>query len=179
MAAEATTIARPYAEAVFKRAVETEQLDLWSDMLEFLAAVIRDPAMSGLVANPRVTRDAKQELLLDISSGRLSDEGQNLVKLLIENGRIGVLHEIADIYGRLKSEHEGAIDVEVISAYAVNDAQANALAKALQEKLGREVRITSTENPDVIGGVLIRAGDMVIDGTIQGQLTKLANELGT
>jgi F-type H+-transporting ATPase subunit delta len=178
MAGEATTIARPYAEAVFKRAVETGKLDLWSDMLEFLAAVTRDPAMAGLIANPKLDQAQKGELLLDIGGGRLSDEGQNLVKVLVQNGRLGVLAEIAALYEGLKSEHEGAIDVRVLSAFEVNPAQEQALAEALRRKLGREVRISSERDPELIGGVRIRAGDLVIDGSVQGQLSQLANELG-
>ena len=178
MAAEATTIARPYAEAVFKRAAETGKLDLWSDMLGFLAAVVHDPAMAGLIANPKLDKARKGDLILEVGGGRLSDEGQNLVKLLADNGRLTVLAEIATLYERLKNEHEGAIDVLVTSAFAVNPAQEQALATALRNKLGREVRITSERDPELIGGVRIRAGDLVIDGSVRGRLSQLANVLG-
>lgn len=178
MAAETTTVARPYAEAVFKRAVESGSLDTWSDMVELLAIVVQDPTISGLLANPRVSADDKQTLMLGIGEGQLNDEGQNFVKLLLENGRIRAMPEIAVLFNQLKSEHEGAIEVEVASAFDVNDAQEAALAKALKKKLGRDVRITSVKDPELIGGVRVRAGDMVIDGSIQGQLSQLANELG-
>ena len=178
MAGDATTIARPYADAVFARAVETEKLDLWSDMLELLAATARDPALAGLIASPKLDKAQMTELMLDIGGGRLSDEGQNLVRLLAANRRLSVLPEIAALFEARKAEHEGSIDVHVTSAFAVMPAQEQQLAEALKRKLGREIRITSEQDPELIGGFRLRAGDMVIDGSVSGQLTKLAHELG-
>ena len=168
MAGDATTIARPYAEALFARAVETDKLDLWSDMLGMLAITAQDPALSGLIASPKLDKAQMTELLLDIGGGRLSDEGQNLVRLLVANGRLSVLPDIASHYERRKAEHEGTLD----------EAQEQKLAEALKRKLGREIRITSAEDPELIGGFHLRAGDMVIDGSVSGQLGQLANELG-
>ena len=178
MSGEATTIARPYAEAAFARAVETDKLELWADMLGFLASVASDPLMAGLITNPRLDREQMTELLLEVGGGRLSDEGQNLVRLLAENDRLAVLAEINQLFGNMKSSHEGALDVVVTAAFAVNAAQEQRLAGVLKEKLGRDVRITTEQDPELIGGIRIRAGDMVIDGSVAGQLSKLANELG-
>jgi F-type H+-transporting ATPase subunit delta len=178
MAGDATTIARPYAEAVFQRAVETDKLDLWSDMLGLLGTAVADPMLSEVLANPELSRQQKAELMLDIGGGHLSEEGQNLVKLLAENGRIGVLPEIAEAFEYAKAEHEGSVDVEVTTAFALKPAQEEALASALKKKLGREVRITSHEDPELIGGFRLRAGDMVIDGSVAAQLSQLAHELG-
>ena len=178
MAGDATTIARPYAEAVFQRAVETDKLDLWSDMLGLLGTAVADPMLSEVLANPELSRRQKAELMLDIGGGHLSEEGQNLVKLLAENGRIGVLPEIAEAFEYAKAEHEGSVDVEVTTAFALKPAQEEALASALKKKLGREVRITSHEDPELIGGFRLRAGDMVIDGSVAAQLSQLAHELG-
>ena len=178
MAGDATTIARPYAEAVFARAVETDKLDLWSDILALLAAAVRDPALSGLVANPKLDRGQMTELMLDIGGGRLSDEGQNLVRLLIRNGRLSVLPEIASHFEVRRAEHQGTLDVRVRSAFAMAPEQIQQLAEALSRKLGREINITSEEDPELIGGFRLRAGDMVIDGSVSGQLSQLANELG-
>ncbi len=178
MAGDATTIARPYAEAVFARAVETDKLDLWSDILALLAAAVRDPALSGLVANPKLDRGQMTELMLDIGGGRLSEEGQNLVRLLIRNGRLSVLPEIASHFEVRRAEHQGTLDVQVQSAFAMAPEQVQQLAEALSRKLGREINITSEEDPELIGGFRLRAGDMVIDGSVSGQLSQLANELG-
>ena len=178
MAGDATTIARPYAEAVFQRAVETDKLDLWSDMLGLLGTAVADPMLSEVLANPELSRQQKAELMLDIGGGHLSEEGQNLVKLLAANGRMGVLPEIAEAFEYAKAEHEGSVDVEVTTAFALKPAQEEALASALKKKLGREVRITSHEDPELIGGFRLRAGDMVIDGSVAAQLSQLAHELG-
>ena len=178
MAGDATTIARPYADAVFARAVETDKLDLWSDMLGLLAAASRDPALAGLIASPKLDSAQMTELMLDIGGGRLSDEGQNLVRLLTANRRLSVLPEIASLYEARKAEHQGTVDVHVTSAFALMPAQEQQLADALKRKLGRDVRISSEHDPELIGGFRLRAGDMVIDGSVSGQLSKLAQDLG-
>lgn len=178
MAGDVTTIARPYAEAVFARAVQTDKLDLWSDMLELLAAAARDPALSGLIASPKLDRSQMTELMLEIGGARLSDEGQNLVRLLVANDRLAVLPEIASHFEARKSEHEGTLDVTVTTAFELEPEQEQQLSEALKRKLGREVRVSSHEDPELIGGFHVRAGDLVIDGSVSGQLNQLANELG-
>jgi len=178
MAGDATTIARPYADAIFKHAVETDKLDLWSEMLELLAAAVRDPALSGLIANPKLNTAQMTDLMLEIGGGYLSEEGQNLVKLLAVNDRLAVIPEIADTYEKMKAEYEGTIDVHVVTAYSLKPAQEKLLSNALKAKLGKEVRITSEKDPELIGGFRLRAGDMVIDGSISGKISQLATELG-
>ena len=130
------------------------------------------------MANPLFDREDLANLLLDIGGGRLTDEGANLVKLLIQNGRVTLLPEIARLFDELKAEKDRMLKVHVVSAYALKPAQEKQLADALKKKLGREVSITSEKDPELIGGIHIRAGDMVIDGSIRGQLQQLANELG-
>lgn len=178
MAGDATTIARPYAEAVFQRALETDKLDLWSEMLEFLGVAAQDPELQRLLGSPKLSREQKAELVLDVAGGRLSDEGENLVRLLAQNGRLALLPEIAALYEARKAEHEGTVEVELTTAYPLKPAQEQVLSEALKAKLGREVRIHSQEDPELIGGFRLRAGDMVIDGSVAGQLTQLAHELG-
>lgn len=178
MPGEATTIARPYAEAVFALAVETESLKQWSDMLGLLRTVVSDPLMSGLVARPRLDRADMARLVLEIGGDQLSDEGQNLVRVLAENRRLGVIPEIAQLFERKKVEHEGAIDVVIESAFALEAAAQQSLAEALRRKLGRDVRVAYEQQPDLIGGVRIRAGDLVIDDSVQGRLRQLAHQLG-
>jgi F-type H+-transporting ATPase subunit delta len=178
MAGEATTIARPYAEAAFKRAVESDKLGQWSDALGLLAAVVQDPAMAGLIANPKLGKEQLVDLVFDIVGDKLDDEAKNLVKLMAENDRLVVMPAVAALFEESKNAQEGALDVQVTAAFEIDSAQEAALADALKAKLGREVRITSEQDPELIGGVRIRAGDMVIDGSVRGQLAQLANELG-
>ena len=178
MAGDATTIARPYADALFARAVETDSLDQWSDMLELLATAARDPALSGLIASPKLDTSQMTDLMLDIGGNRLNAEGQNLVRLLTSNHRLSVLPDIATLYEARKAEHEGTLDVQVTSAFELMPAQEQQLADALKRKLGREIRITSEQDPELIGGFRLSAGDMVIDGSVSGQIGKLAQDLG-
>ncbi|MET0089766.1 MAG: F0F1 ATP synthase subunit delta [Candidatus Thiodiazotropha sp.] len=178
MAGEATTIARPYAEAVFAHAHGAGKLDLWQEMLEFLASVVQDEALEQTVSNPLIELEALTDLLLEIGGGRLNEEGANLVRLLVQNRRLSVLPEIKVLFEALKADKEKVQTVHVTSAYALKPAQEKLIAEALKAKLGRDITITSEKDADLIGGVHIRAGDMVIDGSVRGQLQQLANELG-
>ncbi len=178
MAAEANTIARPYAEAIFDRAVETGTLEQWSDQLDFLAGVATDPTMAAVIIDPLFDKQQLERLLLEIGEGRLDDEGRNLVRVLVENDRLPVLPEIRTLFDALKTEHQRVLKVHVRSAYALDDTQKQHIADALKAKLGRDILISGEQDPDLIGGIHIRAGDLVIDGSVRGQLQQLANELG-
>ena len=178
MAAERTTVARPYAEALFERAQERKRLDEWSEILTLLSAVASDEQIAVIIANPSIERDRVAKLVISVCGKSLDAEGKNLVKLLVENDRLDVMPEIAGLYETLKNEAQGAIDAHVIAPYAVKPAEQKQLAEALKKKLGRDVRITSEVDPELIGGAIIRAGNLVIDGSVQGQLRKLATELG-
>ncbi len=178
MAVENATIARPYAEAVFAQARESDKLDLWSDMLGFLVQVVEDPRIAALVANPEIDAATLSGLMLDITGDRLSVEGQNLVKVLVENRRLNVLPEIAELYDVLKNESLGTLEVQIQAPYPIDPAQQEQLAKALQKRLQREIKIISEQDPSLIGGIRVRAGDLVIDGSVKGQLHQLATDLG-
>ncbi|WP_428622786.1 F0F1 ATP synthase subunit delta [Sedimenticola sp.] len=178
MAGESTTIARPYAEAVFNRAKETDTLGPWSETLEFLAAVVGEPTMAGVITDPKFDRSSLTDLLIEIGGDRFNEEGKNLVKVLIENGRLTLAGDIAKLYEQLKAESQRIQHVHVTSAYALEPTQETQIADALKAKLGYDITITSEENAELIGGIHIRAGDMVIDGSVSGQLQQLANELG-
>ena len=173
------TIARPYADAVFRRAVETASLDQWSDMLALLGVIMADNRMLGLVSNPRLDREQLAELILEVAGDRLSAEGANLVRLLADNDRLAVAPDLAALYEELKQAHEHTIDVDVTSAFPLDDQQIQILAAALKRHLGRDIHITSSQDESLIGGVRIRAGDLVIDGSVRGRLAQLATELGT
>jgi F-type H+-transporting ATPase subunit delta len=178
MAGETTTIARPYAEAIFGRASESDKLEQWSDALGLLAAVVQDDKVAAAITNPKLEGSQRIALLLDICGEHLDAEAQNLVRLLVRNDRLSVLPEIASLYEGLKNESQGTLDVQVISAYEMTPDQEDKLAAALKKRLDRDIRVTSDIDSALIGGVLIRAGDLVIDGSVQGRLQKLATELG-
>jgi F-type H+-transporting ATPase subunit delta len=178
MAGEATTIARPYAEAVFDRAEESGKLDDWSEMLSFLATVVESKELAAVVGNPLVEQEALVSLLLEIAGDKVDQEGGNLIKVLVENNRLNVLPEINALFEALKADKERISNVHVTSAFVLDAAQEKLIAEALKAKLGRDVTITSEKDTDLIGGIHIRAGDMVIDGSVRGQLQQLANELG-
>jgi F-type H+-transporting ATPase subunit delta len=171
---ELSTLARPYAKAVFKRALESESISEWSDTLAFLSVVMQDEEMAAIIANPKVGQEQLTQLLLDICQEQLNTEGTNLLKILIENDRLMLAPQISELYESFKAEHEGYVDVEVVSAYALTKEEQNKFATTLKKQLGKKVHITTSINKNLIGGFIAKAGDKVIDGSIKGQLQLLA-----
>ncbi|NOZ11142.1 MAG: F0F1 ATP synthase subunit delta [Gammaproteobacteria bacterium] len=174
---EVTTLARPYAQAIFKLAQEGADLAAWSDVLELLSQVSRDPTMAALIHSPRIDRDQLADLFVEVCGQGIDEQGANLVKLMVQNGRLDLLETVAQIYESLRADAEGKVDAEVVSAQAIDDAQQQKIATALKDRLGRNVTLTCTVNPELLGGAIIRAGDMVIDGSVRGRLQKLAGIL--
>jgi F-type H+-transporting ATPase subunit delta len=175
--AEKTTIARPYAQAVFELAKAQGKLKVWSEMLALAAAVVADPQMQSLLSDPRLSKDQLAKLFLELVGGPLDPMGRNFIQVLIANRRLGLLPEIAALFEAERAVAEGTLQAEVISAYPLSEQQQAKIAAALQARYGRSVSITSHIDNSLLGGVLIRAGDSVIDGTARGQLAKLANTL--
>jgi len=176
--AEKTTLARPYALAAFKVASEDDQLALWSEMLAFLAAVVEDATMKGIIADPRVEAEAQGKLIIEIAGGRLSERGQNFVKVLAENARLGLVPEIQAVYEEARAKAEKRQKVEVVSAYKLTVRFETMIADAMKKRLGCEVDVDSRIDRSLIGGVIIRAGDTVIDASLRGRLQGLASALG-
>ncbi len=175
--AEKTTIARPYAEAVFEIARDQQELGPWSEMLAVIAHIVADERVGGLIGNPRVQKSQVAELVLGVAGDKLNEAAGNLVKLLADNGRLAVLPEIAALFEGLRAEAESTVEARVIAAFTVSEAQQKQIAKALKQRLGREVKITCETDEDLLGGAIIRAGDLVIDGSVTGQLAKLGTAL--
>lgn len=171
--AEKTTVARPYARAVFELAQARKELPRWSDMLGLAVAVATDARVSALIGNPRVTDDQLTQLLLDIGGDKLSEEAQNLIRVLVDNDRLDVLTEIAALYETYRAEAERTVEAQVISAFEVSEAQQKKIITALKKRLGREVTLSCEVDESLLGGAIIRAGDLVIDGSVTGQLAKL------
>ncbi len=175
--AEKSTIARPYAQAAFDLAQETNDLKTWSEMLQLCAMIVCDEQVSRLIGNPGVSKDELVELILKVAGERLNTMGRNFIRVLANNGRLNVLPEIASLYEQHRADAERRVDAEVISAFPMSDAQQQALAASLKKRLGREVRLTASIDESLIGGAIVRAGDLVIDGSVSGHLNKLAQTL--
>lgn len=177
--AEITTVARPYAKAAFQYALAQNQLAEWSAMLGFAAAVASDASVKPILGNPKLTAQAKADAVITVCGEKLSEQGRNFISLLASNKRLAALPEIAHLYELLRAEQEKTVDVELTTAFAATDEQVTSLATALKQKLGRGVAISNTIDTSLIGGAIIRAGDLVIDGSVRGKLTKLANTLNS
>ena len=175
--AEKQTLARPYAEAVFDRAKESKTLTPWSEMLAFLAVVAADEAMQRLSGNPRVGRGRFLELFLSICGQHINDEGANLVRLLVENRRLGLLPEIIAQFESLRAEAEARIEATVVTPFPLEATQMKTINESLRRKFGHEVNLTTETDKSLLGGIVIRAGDLVIDGSIRGRLAELATHL--
>lgn len=175
--AESTTIARPYAQAAFELARSQKRLKEWSDMLGFCATVANDPQMKAIVANPRVQKPVLAQMFIDLGGKRLDNYGANLIKLLAQNGRLKLLPEIASLFDALRADAERTVQAKLISAVAVDKTQQARIAASLKKRLGREVNLTCQVNESLVGGAIVRAGDLVIDGSVASQLKRLAVEL--
>lgn len=175
--AEKSTIARPYAQAVFELARDQQALDKWSTIMTNLSLVIQQPEMLQIIQSPDVASDRVIELIGGIIGDELDESGINLLKLLAENERLALVPEIAALYEAERSEAEGAIDAEVTSAHPLSEEQQTALSGALAKRLGREINLAASVDETLIGGAIIRAGDLVIDGSAIAQLGKMNREL--
>jgi F-type H+-transporting ATPase subunit delta len=172
--AERITIARPYAKAAFARARSGQQLEAWSQALATAAAVAGDARVKPLFGNPHVSSGQLTGLFNDIGGSGLNDDMRNFVATLAANRRLGFLPEIAASFERLRAEHERVVDVTVTSAVELSAAQREKLIAALTRRLDREVRLQTRLNPALLGGAVLRADDLVIDGSLSGGLSQLA-----
>jgi len=175
--AEATTIARPYAQAVFELAQTEGKLVNWSGSLSALKEIAANDQIHALITNPNVEATQLAELIINVAKDKLDQEGQNFVKVLAENDRLKIIAEISESFEALKAEAEKTVKAEVISAFELTAEQKKKLEDALKKRLGCEVEVSSTVDRSIIGGAIIRAGDLIIDGSITGQLDRLASEL--
>jgi F-type H+-transporting ATPase subunit delta len=175
--AERATIARPYARAAFQHAQDAKEFAGWSRLLAAAATAAAHPHVKRLLGNPHVTSDELVDLLGGLSKHAAGEHGRNFLKALAENRRLGHLPEIAAQFEKLRADVEGVVDVEVIAAREVPKPQETKLAAALQKRLGREVRLHTKIDESLLGGAIVRAGDLVIDGSLRGRLERLGSSL--
>ena len=172
---EKATIARPYAEAAFAQALEEGKLSDWSDMLKLLSAVVSDDHMHGVISNPKLTSEQLTLFIVDICGDKLSQTGKNFVSVLVDAERISLVADIFKLFELKRAAAEGISEVDVISAYTLDDGQVNTISDAISKRLGKKISVNTEEDIDLIGGVIIRAGDSVIDASLRGRLKELNN----
>jgi F-type H+-transporting ATPase subunit delta len=175
--AEIATLARPYANAVFDIAKAEKHLEVWSRQLSFAAAAAVDPTVKEVIDAPSVTNDEKAKKIAQVCGDELNQIGRKFVQVLARNKRLHLLSEISAQFEALRAEEEKSLDVEVISAYELTVQEQMRLADVLHRRFEREIQLTSRVDAALLGGVVIRAGDTVIDGSVRGKLEKLAESL--
>lgn len=175
--AEIATIARPYATAVFELAKAAKNYPVWTQQLQLLATVVADGQLRSLIGNAAVKKEQVVKLIADVAGDKLDAAGRNLVKVLAEHRRLDALAEIASQYEELRAVAEATLEAEVVSAFPIDAAQQKSIATALQKRLGRKVNITSSVDPALLGGAIVRAGNLVIDGSALGRLQMLTTRL--
>ncbi|MGI9270834.1 MAG: F0F1 ATP synthase subunit delta [Woeseiaceae bacterium] len=182
--ADNNTIARPYAQAVFELANEAGELSAWSDSLNIAAALLADSGLVEYLSAPELGDDKRLDFLSGLFASAKASKlaggdkrGTNFLKLLLENKRTSVLPEIAEHFEVLKANIENSVEATVTSATPISQAQQNEIASSLKKRLGRDVSITTEIDENLIGGAVIRAGDVVIDGSLRARLEGLATAL--
>jgi len=175
--AEISTIARPYAVAAYKLGREQKALGKWSEMLGFAAAVTNDAQIKAYIQDPKVVSSDLQATFLKVCGDQLNENGQNLVKVLVEYGRLSILPEISSAFEALKAQDEGTLDAEIIAAAKPSAAEVKDLVKRLEAKFGKKIEASVSVDPELIGGIKIIVGDTVIDASVKGQLQNLAYTL--
>ena len=175
--AELSTIARPYANAVFDLAKRESALDGWSRMLSVLAATAADERVERFLSAPDMAASQKAFRLAEVCGDELDDRGKRFLQVLASNDRLELIPAVQETFEELKALEESKLDVEVVSAFPVTDAQTERLSASLAAKFEKEVNVTSRVDESLIGGAIIRAGDTVIDGSVRGKLEKLSESL--
>lgn len=174
---EAITIARPYAQAAFEVAQKLADFKGWSEVLVSLAEAVNHPEVRAVVSSPRVAKKQLESLMDGLLGGQATAQQRNFVRVLADNQRLLILPEVAAIYEALRAEAERTVNVVVDSAFELSVAQQEKIVSSLKARLGREIKLVCKINKELLGGVVIRAGDKVIDGSARTRLGEMANAL--
>ena len=176
---DTTTLARPYAKAAFEVASQDNALQNWSNLLAMLSSVSRQPAVNSILRDPSLSSSQIATSFESICGEEIDGKGRNFIRLLAENKRLILLSEIAELYEVLKAEQERSLEVEITSAFEISSEIAEKLAVSLKKRLEREINLTTSVDESLLGGAVIRAGDMVIDSSVRGKLTKLVESINS
>lgn len=171
-----TTVARPYAKAAFDFAVEHQSVDRWQQMLAFATEVAGNEQMTDLLSGA-LAPEALSETFIAVCGDQLDEAGQNLIKVMAENGRLPALTDVLEQFIQLRAAYDATAEVEVISSVTLSDEQLTKISAAMEKRLSRKVKLNCKIDKSVMAGVIIRAGDMVIDGSVRGRLARLADDL--
>lgn len=171
---ELSTLARPYAEAVFRLAQDENDLAGWSSRIATLAAIVSDEQLARLNADPAMAADRVAGLVIDVAGASLGERGASFVKVLAENDRLSVLPEISAQFETLKANAEGTIEATISSAQELTQAQIDDLVAGLKARFNRAVTVQVAVDPELIGGAVIAIGDKVIDGSVKGRLQRMS-----
>lgn len=172
---ELTTIARPYAKAAFEFAVDKNAVADWNNMLEFAAQVANNQQVLSYVSSKASEEQA--EIFISVCAEQINEYGQNLIKVLAENGRLAALPAVAELFTAFKAEYDKEIDVDITSATELAVSQQDALVSALEKRFSRKIKLNCSVDEMLVGGLVVKAGDNVIDGSIRGKLNRLATTL--
>lgn len=173
----AITIARPYAQAAFEEAQKQNALKAWSELLLGLADVVQNADVHAVVSNPKVSKAKAADLMEAFAGASATAQQRNFVRILADSQRLLVLPEIAELFEVLKADAEKTVNVVVDSAFELSAAQQDKIVSALKKRMGREIKLACNVKKDLLGGVVIRAGDKVIDGSALTRLGEMANAL--
>lgn len=175
--AEAVTVARPYADAVYKLAVAKNALAEWSEMLRKATEITTNENVKALIGNPIVSSRQLSEILLEIGKKQFNEDGRKFLHILAENGRIGLLPQIQFLFEQLKAQHDGVLEANIVSAFEISGSQLKKMIGALELKFKRKVEAKVQIDPGLIGGVIVEIGDEIYDASVRGKLEAMANAL--
>ncbi|MEN8205224.1 MAG: F0F1 ATP synthase subunit delta [Pseudomonadota bacterium] len=175
--AEAITVARPYAQAAFLFANAHHTLKDWSEMLSLLATFADDATMSELIDSPHLTETQLADLIIQVAGDHINEKCANFIRVLAANGRLKQLPEIAALFEIQRRAAEGTVQAELVTAFPASETQQTEVIASLRKRLGREVELSCSTDAGLLGGAIIRAGDLVIDGSVRGKLERLGAAL--
>jgi F-type H+-transporting ATPase subunit delta len=174
---EKLTIARPYAAAAFRHAVEKGRVDDWSVTLTALATAVSDRDLSRLIGHPKITGDQIVDLMAAILGSRMTDESRNFIRVLIEAERLELAPQIAELFERRRADAAGLVTVEITSAYPLEDDMCTRISDSIAARVGKACELEMSVDRQLIGGAVIKIGDSVTDLSLRRRLSELQQDL--
>lgn len=174
---EKKTLARPYAKAIFELAVKEQTLEPWSQQLELLCRIVENHRVGKLLINPEIGASDLADFFIDVAGSLLTAQGKNLVKLLARYHRLILLSEITALYEHYKLEAERILPVDCVTAVPLTETEKQHFVDVLNKKLERKIQLSCKVNKDLLGGFLLKANDVILDGSVRGQLLRLKEKM--